>query len=141
MFFKLSRFDFINKKNNIAIMKKIIALMVVMLGFGFTATAQQKKIVRPSVSTAQEAPKDAAVEQAALKDVAALNKVVTLTDAEKVTYKGLFEHKHRQLKANLTDDQKTVLFQSIDAKLRAGLNPAQMAKLDSNKKVLATLTH
>jgi len=124
-------------------MKKIIALLVVMLGFGFTATAQQKKVVvkSPTATDVRTITPDPVVEQAAAKDLTALSKTITLTDVEKQNFKGLFEYKHRELKKTLTADQKKVLLNSIDAKLRASLTPEQMAKLDSNKKVLSQLTN
>jgi len=123
-------------------MKKIIALLVVMLGFGFTATAQQKKFTVKSPTTGvQSASADPVVEQAAAKDLTALTKVITLTDVEKQNFKGLFQYKHRELKKTLTADQKKVLLNSIDAKIRASLTPAQMTKLDANKKVLTQLTN
>jgi hypothetical protein len=121
-------------------MKKIIALFIITLGLGFTASAQQKVKVQ-SATTAMPTTPTKASESAATTDVATLNKVVPLTDAEKKTYFGLFEYKHRTLSATTTTEGKNTLAQSIDAKLRAGLNPAQMAKLDGNKKVLYTLTH
>jgi hypothetical protein len=122
-------------------MKKIIALMVVMLGFGFTATAQQRKFTVKSPTTGVQSAADPAVTQAAAKDLTALSKTVTLTDVEKQNFKGLFEYKHRELKKALTADQKKVLLGSIDAKLRASLTPEQMAKLDANKKLLTQLTN
>jgi hypothetical protein len=123
-------------------MKKIIALMVVMLGFGFTATAQQRiATVKSKTTGAQSVAADPAVVQAAAKDLTALSKTVTLTDVEKQNFKGLFEYKHRELKKALTADQKKVLLGSIDAKLRASLTPEQMAKLDANKKLLTQLTN
>ncbi|KGO85634.1 hypothetical protein Q765_15605 [Flavobacterium rivuli WB 3.3-2 = DSM 21788] len=123
-------------------MKKIIAILVVMLGFGFTANAQQKRVsVKSPTTGVQAVAKDPVVEQAATKDLTALTKVVTLNDVEKQNFKGLFEYKHRELKKALTPDQKKVLLNSIDAKLRASLTPDQMAKLDANKKTLTQLTN
>lgn len=120
-------------------MKKIIALSIIALGLGFTANAQ-KKVTAPSATVSQvpTAPTKA-TEDAATKDVATLNKVVPLTEAEKKTYHGLFEYKHRALSANPNAEAKKTLSQSIEMKLRAGLSPAQMAKLDANKRVLQTL--
>ena len=113
-----------------------------MLGFGFTATARQKKFTVNSPNTGvQNASADPVVEQAAAKDLTALTKVITLTDVEKQNFKGLFQYKHRELKKTLTADQKKVLLNSIDAKIRASLTPAQMTKLDANKKVLTQLTN
>jgi len=116
--------------------------MVVMLGLGFTATAQQRTATVKSKTTgAQSVPADPAVVKAAAEDLTALSKTVTLTDVEKQNFRGLFEYKHRELKKTLTADQKKVLLGSIDAKLRASLTPEQMAKLDANKKLLTQLTN
>ncbi|MXN91798.1 hypothetical protein GR160_11230 [Flavobacterium sp. Sd200] len=122
-------------------MKKIIAFSLIAIGFSFTANAQ-KKVVAPSATVAQTptAPTKAS-EEAATKDVATLSKVVTLTEAEKKTYFGLFEYKHRALSVNPSEEAKKSIYNSIEMKLRAGLSPAQMAKLDANKKTLHTLTH
>lgn len=122
-------------------MKKLIAFSIIALSLGFTAAAQNRTTsASATVAQVPTAPTKA-TEEAATKDVAALNKVVPLTEAEKKTYFGLFEYKHRALSVNPTEEGKKTLSQSIDAKLRAGLTPAQMTKLDSNKKVLQTLTH
>jgi len=124
-------------------MKKIIAILVIMLGFGFTANAQVKKFnVKSATTNTQSVAADPAVEQAANKDVTDLTKVITTLNAvEKQNFKGLFEYKHRELKKALTAEQKKTLAATIDAKLRASLTSDQMAKLDSNKKVLTQLTN
>jgi len=138
MFYKLIRFGHINRK--LLIMKKLIVLFIITLGFSFSAVAQQKAATRPVIATQSNTPTKA-TESAATKDVAALTRIIPLTEAEKKTYFGLFEYKHRTLSVTTTAEGKNTLAQTIDAKLRAGLTPDQMAKLDANKKVLHTLTH
>lgn len=122
-------------------MKKIIALFVITLGLSFTASAQQKKAaVKPAAQATATATDFKA---AAGKDVAALNKVVTLSDTDKQNFQGLFEYKHHELNqpVALSEERKSILSQSIEAKLRATLSADQMAKLDNNPELLKTLTH
>ena len=123
-------------------MKKIIALFVIMLGFGFTATAQQKKATAKPAPAVQAAnPNEAAFQKAAIKDVKDLNAFIKLNDADTQSLMGLFEYKHRTLAENLSAERKAIVSQTIEAKLRATFNPEQMAKLDSNKELLNKLTH
>lgn len=121
-------------------MKKLIAVFIMALGFSLTATAQQKVTVK-SAQTSSNAPKTKATAAAASKDVDALNNVVTLTEVEKKNFLGLFEYKHRALSKNPDAESKKTLSQTIEAKIRASLTPQQIAKLDSNKKVLQSLTN
>lgn len=125
-------------------MKKIIALFVIMLGLSFSASAQQKKAaVKPAkqVATSQAGATD--LKAAATKDVAALNKVATLNDADKQSLQGLFEYKYGQLNQGvaLSQDRKDIIAQTIEAKLRATLSADQMAKVDNNPTLLKQLTH
>ncbi|WP_131450706.1 hypothetical protein [Flavobacterium subsaxonicum] len=128
-------------------MKKIIALFVIMLGFGFTANAQQKKAAVKSAAVAstatpQQTAKAATIEKAAISDVESLNSFIPLKDADRQSLKGLFAYKHELLSdAALSKERKDIVSQTIEAKLRATLSPEQMAKLDQNTKLLNTLTH
>ncbi|KGO94337.1 hypothetical protein Q766_05300 [Flavobacterium subsaxonicum WB 4.1-42 = DSM 21790] len=147
MISKLIRFDVINTKQKSFIMKKIIALFVIMLGFGFTANAQQKKAAVKSAAVAstatpQQTAKAATIEKAAISDVESLNSFIPLKDADRQSLKGLFAYKHELLSdAALSKERKDIVSQTIEAKLRATLSPEQMAKLDQNTKLLNTLTH
>lgn len=116
-------------------MKKIIALFVIMLGFGFTASAQQKKAAK----TTATAPVSTRISyaEAAKKDLASVDKVATLTAEQKVSVQGLFEYKHREMAAVASsEERKAIISQTIDAKLRATLTAEQMAKLDAKPEVL-----
>ena len=144
----MSSFEKLNTKQNYNIMKKIIALSAILtLGLGFTASAQQKKTAKQVVKTAQVAlpANDAEVKKAAQQNVNSLNGVVTLTDAEKQMFQGLFETKYRNLqsvaKAGNKAAEKEGVAQSIEAKLRATLSADKMAKLDAKPAVLKELTH
>jgi len=144
----MSSFEKLNTKQNYNIMKKIIALSAILtLGLGFTASAQQKKAVKQTVKTATATlpVSDTEITAAAKKNVNSLNKVIALTDNDKQMYQGLFETKYRMLQqaaknGNSTAERESV-YTSIDAKLRASLNAAQMAKLDAKPALLKELTH
>lgn len=120
-------------------MKKIIALFVIMLGFSFTASAQQKAPKKAATATA---PAQASVAELAKKDVAALDGVVKLSAQEKQTFQGLFEYKHNQFaQVQGSADRKAVISETIDAKVRATLSADQMAKLEAKPEVLKAITH
>ncbi|AWH85184.1 hypothetical protein HYN59_08630 [Flavobacterium album] len=122
-------------------MKKIIALFVIMLAFGATANAQQKKAAAQT-ATQQPADADAAVNQAAAKDMGLLSETVKLTDDQNKNLKRLFQTKHKMLATpNLTEERKGVIYQNIETKLKSVLDADQIAKLDSNPELLKKLTH
>jgi len=122
-------------------MKRIIALFVVMLAFGFSANAQEKKAVAPAAKQVT-ANKDAAYSEAAIKDVATLSEYVKLTADQKVTLKSLFQEKHQTNGNNkLSAERKAILAESIEAKLKSTLEPAQLAKIQGNTQLMNVLTH
>lgn len=125
-------------------MKKIIALIALSLGVGFTASAQQKKATAPATVKTQTLS-DAEIVKAANNDVASLNSVVALTDNEKTMFNELFTTKYRNFRevsvANASPDRKDVISQVIESKLRATLSADKMAKLDANPEVLKKITH
>lgn len=118
-------------------MKKIIALFVLMLGAGFSAQAQQNN--QPATATASTNPQ-AKIQQAMLEDVKALNEVVSLDNAQMQDFRKVFENKHTNLAANLSDERKAILAQGIEDKINATLTPAQLAKLNARPEVLKKLT-
>ena len=124
-------------------MKKIIALFVIMLACSFSANAQQKN-ANTAVATPQQAAAqvNSNAEKAAMKDMQALTEFVQLTDAQANQLKGLFLTKHKTLMGQqLSDERKSVLAQSVEAKLKAALTQDQIAKLEDNAKLMNMLTH
>ena len=124
-------------------MKKIIALFAMMLAFGYTANAQQKKATAPATTKQQQASVDeAAIKEAAVKDVTALGEFIVLTEDQKSAFKGLFEYKHRVLAdKSLSQERKDILAEQIDMKIRATVSADQVGKLDENPKLMNKLTH
>jgi len=118
-------------------MKKIVALVVMMLGFGFTAAAQTAAKPAKAAVAAQSS-----FAEPAKKDVAALDKVVGLSAQEKQSFQGLFEYKYRELEqVSKSEDRKAIISQTIEAKVRATLTPEKMAKLEAKPEVLKQITH
>jgi hypothetical protein len=117
-------------------MKKIIALFVLMLGISFTASAQE---TAKTTTTAES--KEAAIQKAAIEDAKALNEFIPLSNDQMQSFKGLFESKHRVLaEANLSEDRKKSMTQTIEAKISATLTPEQFQKLSQNQTLLKQLT-
>lgn len=121
-------------------MKKIIALFVFMLAFGLTANAQQKKATQ-AAATATETPEQLAIKQAAAKDLALMMESVELTPQVQQDFMGLFEYKHQILRQNISDKRKVTLAETIEAKIKAGLNADQFAKLSQSPAVMQKLTN
>lgn len=127
---------------NFKIMKKIVALFVVMLAFGLNANAQQKKAVATKPAANQEAlSKKAAFSEAAIKDVNTLSEFVKLNADQKVKLKGLFEQKHMDLAQDLSSERKAVLADYVEAQMKSYLEPAQVAKVEGNAQLMNILTH
>jgi hypothetical protein len=119
-------------------MKRIITVLALMLGVTFTAHAQQNQQTKPATTTATNP--EAKIQQAAIEDVKALNEAVKLDNTQMQDLKGLFENKHRNLAANLSDERKKLLAQTIEAKLNATLTAEQTAKLNAKPELLKRLT-
>lgn len=120
-------------------------MMVVTLAFGFSANAQQKT-TKPAAAKAKatvEASADTPALKAAKLDLAELKKVVTFKDSRDADmYLQLFERKHRFAveEPNLSADRKASISQSIEAKLKAGLTPDQIQKIEATPGLMAKLT-
>lgn len=123
-------------------MKKIIALFVVMLAFGLNANAQQKKatVAKPAVEQSETAKKQAALHDAAVKDVTTLSGYVKLTQDQKATLKAMFEQKHSMYAQNLSDERNSIIAQNIESQLKSTLTPDQMSKIAGNAQLMKTLT-
>ncbi|MHA3787605.1 hypothetical protein ACX0HA_05280 [Flavobacterium hauense] len=123
-------------------MKRIIPLFIVMLAFGLSANAQDKKAAaKPAVNQEKAVSKEASFDNAGIKDVEALSQLVKLSADQKVTLKSLFTEKHRMYAQNISEERKTILAKNIEAKLKSVLEPAQLTKLKGNTQLLNSLTH
>lgn len=112
-----------------------------MLAFGYTANAQQKKAAATPVSQAKTADMSA-VKKATIKDITALSEYLQLSDNTLSGLKALFEYKHTILAdPNLSQERKDILAENIEMKLKGSLSADEQEKLELNPKLLKQLTH
>ncbi len=118
-------------------MKKIIAVLTLLFAFSVSANAQDKKAVSKTEITKTELTPDVL----AKKEAEELAKFVGLKSEVIDDYTRLFERKYKLLShPGLTEEGKSEIKSTIDAKLRASLTPEQMEKLDKNPALLKKLT-
>lgn len=103
-------------------MKKIITLFVLLVAF--TVNAQDKKY----------APKEEAK-----NDVAEMQTLLKLDATSAENFMRLFEMKYQYLNENLSEERKSVLKQSVEAKIRASLTDQQMSLLESKESLFKKL--
>jgi hypothetical protein len=121
------------------IMKKIIALLVVMLALGFSAGAQEKS-VRPVQKTALSAEKMEAIKVAAVKDADALGQVITFKGSDRDNFVNLFSTKHRMYAQELSAERKALVAQTIERKLKATLSAEDLQKVEATPGLMKKLT-
>ena len=115
-----------------------------MLAFGYTANAQQRKAKAPvqQTNTDKAAMLEASIKTDGEKDVKALGEFIELTSDQKSALQGLFEYKHRVLAdKNLSQERKDILAEQIKMKIEATVSPDQVEKLDNNPRLMNILTH
>lgn len=107
-------------------MKKLIAVLTLMLAFTINANAQDRKVAN---------------EQAAKADVQKLTEAVALKPEQQQNFLALFQMKHNILNdANVAQERKAEMSRVVAAKLRATLTSGQMEKLEANPTLLGTMT-
>ena len=119
------------------LMKKVIAVLTLLLAFTINVNAQQdkKQDKKHDISNNTTAPADAK------NDAAILAKLVELTPTEENTFTRLFTKKYRILDSpESTEDEKNEIVKAIDGKIRATLTDKQMKKLEENPDVYAKMT-
>jgi hypothetical protein len=122
-------------------MKKIIAVFAMMLAFGYTANAQQKKVATPAKQQ-QETVDKAAIDKAVMKDMELITTNMELSEDELSYIKALIVHKQQVLATkDLSQERKDILAENIESKLRSGLPKSQVGKLDEDPQLLYKLTH
>ena len=105
-------------------MKKIVLILSFL--FAFSMNAQDKKLT----------PADAAK-----ADALELQSLVKLTDTETNNMTNLFVMKYQMLEVEgISSERKSIMKQTLDAKIRASLTPDQMATLEAKPVVLKRLT-
>jgi hypothetical protein len=99
-------------------MKKLLFILTLICAFSINASAQESKLSSQDL---------------ARKDAAELTELVGLKDGETENFFRLFETKYTILEdKNLSQERKTILSNTIEAKIRASLNEKQIAVLEAN---------
>lgn len=119
-------------------MKKILIAFAVTFTLGLTAQAQQKPAKVQSGMLDNKTQET--VKQAALSDLAALEKAVTFTGTQKDDFRKLFEHKHRMYLQELSDERKQRVAHTIEMKIKASLSPENIQKIENTAGLMQTLT-
>jgi hypothetical protein len=104
-------------------MKKIVLILSFL--FAFTMNAQDKKL-KPA--------------DAAKADALELKALVQLTETETYDMTNLFQMKYDMLAIeNISQERKSIMKQTLDAKIRASLTPEQMATLEAKPELFKRL--
>jgi phosphoenolpyruvate-protein kinase (PTS system EI component) len=117
-------------------MRKIIAVVTLMLAFTINANAQDKKT--STLSATSETNTDP--QSAAKKDASEMAEYLKLSDTQVADFFRLFETKHKMLQdKSLSQDRRKEVSKSIDAKIRATLDANQIEILEKNPELFKKL--
>ena len=106
-------------------MKKIVALLTMLLAFTISANAQEAK------SSSAESAK---------RDVQLASEALGLKSNQQEDFFRLFEKKHDVLlNPNLSADRKSEMSRIVGLKIKASLSEEQLAKLEANPELLKKL--
>lgn len=106
-------------------MKKLLFIFTLICVFSINANAQEKNV------TSQDLAK---------KDAVELTQLLSLTDTDTENFFRLFEMKYTMLEdKSLSEERKSIITSTIDAKIRATLNEKQMSILEANPELFKRL--
>lgn len=122
-------------------MKKLIAVVTLMLAFSINANAQAKKTAVKDVKNVKEVTAEPLDPQtASKKDAGQLGEFLALNDTEIMNFQRLFEMKQTVLQdKNMSEERKAEMRRVVEAKIRATLDGNQMQKLESNTELFKKL--
>lgn len=108
-------------------MKKLIAIVMMLLAFSVSANAQANKQISK--------------EEAAQKDIAALISKVTIDQTLKQDMYTLMVMKHEMLAAATTAAEKQKVTDMVEHKIMSGVSKEQRQTITNDKDLLKQLTH
>jgi LAS superfamily LD-carboxypeptidase LdcB len=118
-------------------MKKIIAVLTLLLAFTINANAQNKK---STTAVKVQDKKELTSVEKGKKDAEELTAYLGLNDTQNADFYRLFEQKHRTLEdKNLSVERKKEVSRIIEAKIRASLDGDQIQKLEKNPELIERL--
>ena len=107
-------------------MKKIIAVLTLLLAFTVSSNAQDRKMN---------------AEERAKMDAFEMSEYLGLKGTQQDDFVRLFEMKYHTLNdANLSTERKSEMSRIVEMKIRASITPEQMKKLEANPEMMAKLT-
>lgn len=110
-------------------MKKIIAVLTLLLAFSINASAQDKSGYVGLTNT-----------EKANKQASELSEYLGLDKTMQTNFASLFEYKFQVLNDKLaTQERKTEMSRIVEAKIRGSLDGTQMEKLEKNPDLLNRL--
>ncbi len=117
-------------------MKKIIAITVLTLAFNFNSNAQEA-LKATSIKTENNAE---LIQKNIAKDVADIDRVVTLNESLKHDFTTLLNMRAEALSNARSEEERKALNQRFSTKLLGGLSASQLELLKGNKELYNRLT-
>lgn len=118
-------------------MKKIIIAGILMLAFGVSVNAQNKK--SPAVAEKKEVV-SMTPEQAAKKDAQAISEFLSLDNTKTVNFESLFRMKHQMMQdKSSTPEARKEMSRIVGLKIEASIDSKLYEKLRSNRALYSQL--
>lgn len=115
-------------------MKKIVAIVLFMIAFGFSSNAQS------TLSAAKPTSKEVNPKEAAYKDISELSSVIDITPEFKNDLMTLFMMREEAMANCTTEDERVVTYQRFGEKIMSGLTEEQRKTVAQKPELYARLT-
>lgn len=116
-------------------MKKIIALFILIVAFGFNANAQEASKTAVKTETKEEL-----VKRSITRDVEELISTVTMDESLKHDLTILIEMRAQAVFGSENEEDRKSMFDRFTYKIIGGLNPEQLLQLKKNEPLYKRLT-
>ncbi|MBA4153753.1 MAG: hypothetical protein C0512_05345 [Flavobacterium sp.] len=116
------------------IMKKIVAIVLFMIAFGFSSNAQS------SISNAKPTSREVNPKEAAYKDISDLSAVIDITPEFKNDLMTLFMMREEAIAGCTTEDERVITYQKFGEKIMSGLTEEQRKTVAQKPELYARLT-
>ena len=113
-------------------------LMIIFAFFILSNIAVQAQEGTPA-STQQTSKVRVDIKKQAKQEATAISNFLELDEVQTQNFYRLFEHKHKNLALDLSQERKEALKNIIEAKIRASLSEEKMTKLESNQELFQKL--
>jgi hypothetical protein len=121
-------------------MKKIIAIMILSLTFGFNAKAQEASKAVPAQTINVESPKDKNLKEVVYKDIEELDTQIKLNEGLKKDLTTILFMRQEAISNAKNEEEKKSLFERYTTKFLGGLTADQLETFKKNKELYSKLT-